>query len=151
MLKLRDIFHLPVITPHIQELIADGPGVTLVAGLDPRPTSANDLFIPSGRTAIFRILIGEILSAKDKAGAIIVARDKEAVRIPRQFKRRIELSLVGQNDSYDQYITDAAGRRPTLLVVDQLEELFTLCSTPDTQRAYLDMLFDPELDRKSVV
>ncbi len=120
MLKLRDIFHLPVITPHIQELIADGPGVTLVAGLDPRPTSANDLFIPSGRTAIFRILIGEILSANEKAGAIIVARDKEAVRIPRQFKRRIELSLVGQNDAYDQYVRDAAGRRPFLLVVDQI-------------------------------
>lgn len=37
MLDLGDFVHLPDIKPLIAELVASGPGLTIVAGLDPRP------------------------------------------------------------------------------------------------------------------
>ena len=44
--------------------------------------------------------------------------------------------------------TDAAlPHPPVLLLIDQFEELYTLCGDPGTQRRYLDLLFAPALER----
>jgi WD40 repeat protein/DNA-binding SARP family transcriptional activator len=42
--------------------------------------------------------------------------------------------------------TANAGKPPMLLVIDQFEELYTLCTSPEAQRTYLDLLFDPALE-----
>jgi hypothetical protein len=56
MLKLRDFLHSPQLDPLIEQLASDGPGLTVVAGLDPRPgvvPVSGDIFLLSGRSAYF--------------------------------------------------------------------------------------------------
>ena len=40
MLKLGDLIHLPQLDPLVEQLVADEPGLVIVAGFDPRLTSA---------------------------------------------------------------------------------------------------------------
>ena len=66
MLELRDLFLLPEAEPLVERLIEGGPGLTLVAGLDPcplPPSGAAGTFLPSGRATIYRILARQILVA----------------------------------------------------------------------------------------
>ena len=123
MLKLADFFHLPQLDPLVEQLVADGTGLLVVAGLDPRPMSApgaGDVFLPSGRSTIFRILMREILTAHPSARAIVVTEDKALMRTFRQLRRRIALSLVEPSQAYADWIADAVRRQPDLLVVDRL-------------------------------
>ncbi len=122
MLKLGDFSHLPQLDALVERLVAGGPGLSVVAGLDLRPTTlaAGDGFLPSGRSAIFGIVMREILTAHPSARAIIVAENKATVRIPRQFRRRVRLSLVMPNQTHADWIADAVRRRPDLLVIDRL-------------------------------
>ena len=123
MLKLKDFFHLPQLDTLVEQLVADGPGLIVVAGLDPRPlapSTGSDGFLPSGRSTIFRILMRQILTAHRSARAVVVAETKDAIRVPRQLRRRIELSLVQPPHTYADRIAAAVCRRPDLLVIDQL-------------------------------
>jgi serine phosphatase RsbU (regulator of sigma subunit) len=122
MLDLKDFLHLPELDASLERLAADGPGLVLVAGLDPLVTSADaDGFLPSGRAAIFRILVRHILSQMSSVHAIIVAGTKDALRVPRQLKRQVEWALVELPHTYSGRIAQAALRRPELLVIDRLD------------------------------
>ena len=82
MLELKDFFHLPQVDALIEQIVADGPGMVIVAGLDPRPLAApagGGGFLPSGRSTIFRILVRHMLAAHSRARAVVVAESKDAV------------------------------------------------------------------------
>jgi len=123
MLTFKDFFHLPQLDPLIEKLVADEPGLTVVAGLDPRPQATLDAgegFLPSGRAAIFRILARQMLTARRLTRAVVVAESKDAVRVPRRLGRRVEFSLVRPPLTYADCLAAAVRRRPGLLVVDRL-------------------------------
>ncbi len=123
MLKLGDFFHLPQLDMLVEQLVANGSGLIVVAGLDLRPMSSpiiSDGFLPSGRSTIFRILMREMLMAHQPVQAIVVTRDKAVIQIQRQLRHQIKLSLVELPLTYADRIADAVRRRPGLLVIDQL-------------------------------
>jgi sigma-B regulation protein RsbU (phosphoserine phosphatase) len=127
MLRLEHFYHLSQLDPLIEQIVSDGPGLIVVAGLNPRQpsslpaSSASDRFLPSGRSTIFRILLREILLVHPTSRAVVVAENKDAVRIPRQLRRRILLSLIeGPQDSYARRIAAARSLRPGLLAIDRL-------------------------------
>jgi serine phosphatase RsbU (regulator of sigma subunit) len=119
MLKLADFFHLPELDAAVAQLLADRPGLIVVAGLDPRPLAANAL-PPSGRATIFRILLNELLDARARATAVVVGPDRGVVRVPRTAGRRVSFALTQPPADYPSQIAAAAARRPDVLVVDRL-------------------------------
>lgn len=119
MLKLADFYHLPELDEAVARILADGPGLIVVAGLDPRPATG-DAFLPSGRATIFRILLSEFLAAHAGSSAVVVAPDRDVVRAPRGFGRRIRFTLATPQLGYAGQIAAAAAQRPDLLVVDRL-------------------------------
>lgn len=123
MLELKDFFHLPQLDPLIEQMAADGPELILVAGLDPRPLAAApdaDTFLPSGRAAIFRILMRHFLEVRPRTRALVVAASKDLIRLPRELKRRVEHVPVRNPGDYADCIASAVQRRPGLLVIDQM-------------------------------
>jgi sigma-B regulation protein RsbU (phosphoserine phosphatase) len=123
MLKLGDFFHLPQLEGLFERLVSNETGLIVVAGLDPRPVSAATTdagFLPSGRSAIFGILMREILEADPALRAVVVTEDRTAVRIPRQLRRRVRLSLVGSSAAYADQLSDALRYQPDVLVVGRL-------------------------------
>jgi len=123
MLTLDSFFHLPLLDPLIEQLIADGPGLCIVAGLDPRPTDTSTThagFLPSGRATLFRILIRQVMAVRPATQCLIVAEDDQAVRIPRPRRSGTRLCLVRPPTTYADHIAEAVRRRPGLLVVDRL-------------------------------
>jgi sigma-B regulation protein RsbU (phosphoserine phosphatase) len=123
MLKLEDFFHLPQLDPLVEQLVTNGSGLLVVAGLDPRPIptlATGDGFLPSGRSAIFRILMREILTAHQPARAIVVTEDRSVVQIPRQLRRQVGTSLVQPPTTYADQIADAVRCQPELLAIDRL-------------------------------
>jgi sigma-B regulation protein RsbU (phosphoserine phosphatase) len=123
MLELKDFFHLPQLDALIEQLADEEWGLIVVAGLDPRLPSMSpmgDGFLPSGRTTIFRILMRQILIAHPSADATIITEDRDLIRVPRQFRRQVQLSLVEFPLTYADRIADAVRRRPGLLVIDRL-------------------------------
>ena len=123
MFKLRDFFHLPQVDALVGQIIAGGPGLVIVAGVDPRPGqpgSIRNTLLPSGRSAVFRILVDEILAAGPRLKCSVVARENGLWRMPRGLKSRVALSLAGTLDEYAELIGEAASRKPGLLVVDRL-------------------------------
>jgi serine phosphatase RsbU (regulator of sigma subunit) len=122
-LDLKDIALLPQVEPLVAQLVADGPGLIVVAGLDPRPLAAPTTttgLLPSGRSTFFRILMRRILTADPQAQAAIVAQDRDSLRVPRPLRRRVALTQPEEANSYAQLIAAAASCRPDLLVIDQL-------------------------------
>ncbi|MBI5959056.1 MAG: hypothetical protein HY866_10000, partial [Chloroflexi bacterium] len=97
MLKLDDFLHLPQISTVFNEIVTEGTGLIIVAGLDPRPAVSGSPggFLPSGRSTIFRILVREILTAQPDAECIVIAKDREAVRVPRQLRSRVKFWIAG--------------------------------------------------------
>jgi len=113
---------LPEIGVFFEQLAASEPGLIVIAGLDPPTvTTETDGILPSGRSAIFRILIRHILTRQPTARAIVVTETKETLRVPRQLKHRVEWALVQPPYTYTGRITHATVRRPELLVIDQLD------------------------------
>jgi serine phosphatase RsbU (regulator of sigma subunit)/GAF domain-containing protein len=132
MLSLDHVYHLPELEPLIERLVQESRGLVVVAGLDPRglgrgfgdssqARGAEEGFLPSGRTAIFRILMYELL-AQHPGPAVVVARDRDAFRVPRRFGRRVELIQVPPDGTYAHSISIAARRAPVLLAIDRLDE-----------------------------
>jgi hypothetical protein len=116
-------FHLPQLDPLIEQFVADGPGLCIVAGLDPRPTDTPAVrpgFLPSGRATLFRILMREVMAVRSATQCVIVAEHEKAIRIPRQPRSGTRLSLVRLPTTYADHIAEAVRRRPGLLVVDRL-------------------------------
>lgn len=120
MLTLEHFFHLPQLDPLIEQLVADGPGLIVVAGVDPRSELAvPDGLLPSGRSTIFRILMREILESRP-GYAIVVTEDESVVRIPRQIRHRVRFSEIYSPTAYANQIAAARRRWPSLLVIDRL-------------------------------
>ena len=132
MLELEDFVHLPQVEPLFDRLVTGGPGLIVVVGWDPSPVIGAvppGGYLPSGRATIFRILARRILEAHPAARACIVAGSKEAVRVPRSLRHRVELRLVPPSGTYSETLLSAASERPDLLVLDSL--------SPDTASAAL--------------
>jgi serine phosphatase RsbU (regulator of sigma subunit) len=126
MLKLEDFAHLPQAKTLINQLLADRRGMTIVAGLDRRPLarlSGDDTFLPSGRSAFFRLLMREMLASQPAAQVVLVTSSHETFPVPPSLRRRI-LILPAEPASYAGTVAQAAGQRPDLLAVD--------CLTPDS-------------------
>ena len=121
MLKLKDFLILPTVQPLIRRLTGDGPGLRLLAGLDPHPQDlpGHAALLPSGRATIFRILVRQMLDAGPARRAVIVACHKDAVRLPRQLKKRVDFLLAPLGEQAEQIAAAATGR-PALLVVENL-------------------------------
>jgi serine phosphatase RsbU (regulator of sigma subunit) len=122
MLKLEDFAHLPQAKTLINQLLADRRGMTIVAGLDPRPLArpaSDDTFLPSGRSAFFRLLLREMLASYPAAQAILVTSSHDAFPVPPSLRRRIHF-LPAEPASYAGIIGRAANQRPDLLAVDCL-------------------------------
>ncbi len=125
MLKLRDLTHLPELDNLFHQLINDEPGVIVVAGIDARKgrgLGEESSFLPSASSAIFNILMQEILLAHPYTHALVVSQDKTLARVPRQFSRRVRHLQVDAPNSYPQQIDLAMRQQPGLVVVDQLNE-----------------------------
>jgi serine phosphatase RsbU (regulator of sigma subunit) len=134
MFSLRDFFHLPQLDGWVQQLTLGGPGLAVVAGLDSRasPLSAAGplsaarqqapaFLLPSGRSAIFSIIIDQVLTQQPGINCLVVARDSHSVRISRQFRRRMRLLTVEPPFSYAGRIEAAIEKPPGLLVLDHLD------------------------------
>ncbi len=124
MLKLDDFFHLPSLDALIPAMAAEPSGLIVVAGLDPRltaPAAEPHGLLPSGRAAIFRVLMRELLEARPDSRCVVVAEGRESVRIPRQLRDRVDILEVGQGYGYADLITVAASRGPSLVVLDRLD------------------------------
>jgi serine phosphatase RsbU (regulator of sigma subunit) len=128
MFTLRDFFHLPQLDGWVEQLTQSGPGLAIVAGLDARPglpplddgTGLASL-LPSGRSAILSILIDQVLEDQPKANCLVIAQDKGAVRIPRQFRKRMRVLTVTPPFTYAGRIKVALEKHPELLVLDRLD------------------------------
>jgi serine phosphatase RsbU (regulator of sigma subunit) len=135
VLELKDFFHLPQVDALMEQIVADGPGLVVVAGLDPRPLAAPagaGGFLPSGRSTIFRILMRQMLAAHSRARAVVVAESKDAVRIPNQLRRQVEFSLVKPPFTYaDQIATQG---RAEFLVIDRLSNTCALAALEAAQK-----------------
>jgi serine phosphatase RsbU (regulator of sigma subunit) len=134
MFSLRDFFHLPQLDGWVEQLAQGGPGLTVVAGLDSRagrltsaaqPAAGEILpsagLLPSGRSAFFSILIDQVLTSQPEVRCLIIARDQDAVRIPRQFRRRMRVLTVEPPFSYAGRVEAALEKPPGLLVLDRLD------------------------------
>jgi serine phosphatase RsbU (regulator of sigma subunit) len=126
MLELKDFIHLPQLDEWIAQICAGGPGLTVVAGVDAHtPATDHAVTLSSGRATVFRILLRQML---DKPGtdqaplrAIVVATDRDTVRLPRRLQRQVEYLPVTAAHSYRRQIQLALQRRADLLVLDRLD------------------------------
>ena len=117
MLRLDDFFHLPQLDEWLERLVAGQDGLVLIAGRDAHaPTGAGPSgLLPSGRTAVFRALAGELLAGAPRA--VLVAEGRDALRA----RRRPQLLQVRPPQTYAQQIEAAAARQPDLLIVDRID------------------------------
>ncbi len=123
MLRFKDFVHLPQLDAAIEKLVSEPSGLVVVAGLDPRAAhqpGQPEPSLNSGRGHIFSILLYEMLQARPSARAIFITRDKDSLRVPRQLKYRLSISLVTSPYTYPGRIAQARANHPDLLVVDEL-------------------------------
>jgi sigma-B regulation protein RsbU (phosphoserine phosphatase) len=120
VLSLKDFVHLPQLDPLVRQLASDAPGLIVVAGLDTPAASGGDLPLPSGRAALLRMLLWEILDVNPAARATVVSDDEALVRVPRGLRGRVRRWIGEPAQQLPERILSAAGSRPDVLVVDQL-------------------------------
>ncbi|HRQ37506.1 MAG TPA: SpoIIE family protein phosphatase [Chloroflexota bacterium] len=120
MLELKDFLHLPQLDALVDQLATSDAGLIIVAGSDPHQPDGVSGILPSGRAAVFRILMRQMMEANPTARAIVVAAHKEAVRLPRHLRPRVQFTLVHGVYTYEGAITQAIKQRPYLLVLDHL-------------------------------
>jgi hypothetical protein len=160
MFSLRDFFHLPQLDTWVEQFAQGGSGLAVVAGLDSHASSfsssespATAGLLPSGRSAIFSILIDQVLTSQPEIDCLVIARDTHAVRISRQFRRRMRLLTVEPPFSYAGRIEAAIEKPPGLLVLDRLDAEMTGLALDAAHRglfvlAALDTVFHgPEVGR----
>jgi len=123
MFSIRDFFHLPQIDAWVDRLGAGQPGLTIIAGLDARPgiTFPPQGLLPSGRSAIFSILIEQVLTSSPKTRCHLLALDKQTLRVPRQLRRQVQFFSTEAPFSYAGRVEEALKDRPTMLVIDCLD------------------------------
>jgi sigma-B regulation protein RsbU (phosphoserine phosphatase) len=125
VLEFKDFVHLPEMDTLIAQLVAERPGLVLVAGLDPRPIApaqSAPAFLPSGRSTFFGILVRQMLAAHRRGRAVVLAQNKDAVRLPRGVRDHVEYRVLKPPLTYREAIARAMADEARLLVVDQLTE-----------------------------
>lgn len=132
MLKLRDFNYLEQLNAYFDQIIADGSGMIVIAGIESRSIGAlansltdplpGEVFLPSGLSGLFDILMQTMLLSDEsgRSEAVVVAREKSLARVPRQLKRRIRLLPVEGGQSYTRQVENAVAFSPALLVIDHL-------------------------------
>jgi serine phosphatase RsbU (regulator of sigma subunit) len=122
VLELRHFLRLPQLDPLVERLIVDRPGLVVVAGLDPRPHpgAEGESFLPSGRSGILRILVGEVLAAHPAVRAIAIVEDERSIRVPRGMGRRMRVWTLQPTEGYSELLDTARSHRPEVLVIGQL-------------------------------
>ena len=117
MLTLRDFTHIPQLDPLVRQIAAEPSGLVVVAGLDPQPNAAEtqSSFLPSGRHALFGLLLDEILDSQADKTCTVITQDRKLVRVPRPFRGRVTIDLLKQSDTYAQKIAAAIKHEPGLL------------------------------------
>jgi len=146
MFRLNDFFHLPQLDPWIQQLTHIQPGLILVAGMDQRPGGGTlETILPSGRGAIFHILLDEILSNQPATRGVIITQDRNSFRLPREHARKFTFSEINRSQTYSDHLTAAAHAKSKLLILDRLTPE-ALSSTLEAARgkrvlAQLDTIF----------
>ncbi|MBN2304782.1 MAG: SpoIIE family protein phosphatase [Anaerolineae bacterium] len=118
MLRLRDFFHLDAVDTFVAEITGGGPGLIVVAGLDPR---AEHQELASGRGTLLRILMREFMESHPAARCMTVGEGPGVLRVPRAFRDRAESLVVRPPYTWASRIAEAAQRRPDLLVIDRLD------------------------------
>jgi sigma-B regulation protein RsbU (phosphoserine phosphatase) len=125
MLDLNDLYHLPQIDGLITRLVTGSPGLIAVAGPDgrlPADTPPGSGFLPSGRSAVFSMLVEKTLAAHPGGRVYVVAQDKDFWRVPHALKRRVEYLLAQSPLSYTDCLAEVLRIRPAILVIDWLNE-----------------------------
>lgn len=122
MLELVDLLGSPAAEICLAQITAARPGLGIVAGLDLRPWAGTGVFLPSGRAALFRILVRHLLDRDAELQALLVTDSGETARFLRPLRRRVQISEVQSPATYGRAITQAADQRTALLVVDRLGE-----------------------------
>lgn len=121
MFRLNDFFLLPQLEPWIQQLIQIKPGMILVAGMDQRPSGGmSESILPSGRGAIFSVLLDEMLSTNPSARGVIVTHDRKNFRLPREHARKFTFSEVDRQHSFADHVQSAAQSKTGFLILDRL-------------------------------
>ena len=127
MLKLRDFIHLPQLDQLMNRVVRDSHGLILLAGIETRTgqfdretDSPAENFTPSGLSAMFNILIQEILLAQPEQQAVVVAEDRHLSRVPRQLQRRVAFHPVQTEQDYARQIEMSANQHPGMLIIDHL-------------------------------
>lgn len=118
MLELSDIRHLPQLDAAVEALLADGPGLALIAGLDPIPAAAaaEGLPLPSGRASLFRILTRRLLAEATRR-VLVIAPARDALRVTRDHRRRVEVIAVAEPEEARARLLAVSGRPPELVIL----------------------------------
>jgi hypothetical protein len=134
MFRLSDFFYLPQVEPLVKQFTTLDPGLLVIAGLDPRAvdSAGGPTFLPSGRSAIFRVLFDEMMAAYPGVSSIVICKNKFSV--PRKIQNRIDFWKLRAEDNYASLIGAAVHRRPGLLVVDELNEENSLAALDAARR-----------------
>jgi sigma-B regulation protein RsbU (phosphoserine phosphatase) len=125
MLNLSDFYHLPHMDGLIARLVSGAPGLIVVAGPDgrlPADSPPGSGILPSGRGAVFSMLVEQILAAHPGGRVYVVAREKSFWRVPRAYKRRVEYLLVQAPLDYGARLVEALRIHPSILIIDRLNE-----------------------------
>ncbi|HLF89185.1 MAG TPA: SpoIIE family protein phosphatase [Anaerolineales bacterium] len=126
--RLNDFFHLPQLEPWLKQLTKIQPGMILIAGMDQRPgVGKPDSILPSGRGAIFHVLLDEILENHPTVRGTIIAHDRKNFRFPREIARKFAFSEANRLQAYSEHLNAASRSRNKLLIVDRL----TMEAIPD--------------------
>ena len=104
MLSLRDFFHLPQVDPFIERITHTRSGLIIIAGMDPRAHVDPAKILPSGRAGIFRILVRQILDENPRLQATLIAENRDAFRVTRSLRRRVNFQKVDIDTGYNELI-----------------------------------------------
>ncbi len=122
MLELKDFVYLAPLDGLLNE-IAQDPGLTLVAGLEPRSlegVSLPDRFEPGGRSMIAALLARRMLAARRGLRALVLADAKPTFRISARDRHKLEYLPPGPPSTLAAALRRARGRGFGLLIVEQL-------------------------------
>ncbi|GAB4578174.1 MAG: hypothetical protein Fur0022_09080 [Anaerolineales bacterium] len=146
MFRLRDFFHLPHLDPWLDQLLNIQPGMILIAGKDAQLSPTPETILPSGRSAIFHVLLEEILTHNSETRTVIITPDRKSYRLPREFTRKITFSEIRRGQTEQEHLIAAAHSKASLLILDKLSSAsvpFALEAAQNGKRvlAQLDTLF----------
>lgn len=123
MLGLGDLYHLPQMDGLIEQIVAIQAGLVIVAGPDGRQNgiaSASLGIPPSGRGALFSMLVERMLVASASNSSFIVCQDKTAWHLPHHFKRKVKFLQAAPPHTLTGQFSEAVRQKPALLVLDTL-------------------------------